>query len=143
MDSSFAPDRFSRAVACCQGFYYVLTGAWPCIAPTAFQLVSGFKLNLWLAQTVGVLLVIIGGVLLSAARANRLVPELVALGGGAALTLGVVDVFCVYLPGATHAYWLDAPIEFALVGAWLRVYRRSRRAPFLKRPDLPVPPART
>jgi hypothetical protein len=114
--------RFGYRVAQVQGWFYLVTGAWPLVAGTSFQAVTGFKTNFWLAQTVGLLLVVSGAAMLQAARKRRLTPEIMGLAAGQAAVLGVMDVYAVSQPGATGVYLLDVPVELALVVAWIRVW---------------------
>lgn len=101
-----------------QGLYYFLSGAWPVVAPLSFQIVTGAKRDLWLAQTVGLLLAVSGAALFLAGRARRVTREIVLLGAGLAAVLGSVDLWCVFEPLTTRAYWLDSVVEWALVVAW-------------------------
>ena len=123
------PDGRSRALgllARAQGVFYFLSGAWPLVHPGSFQLVTGPKLELWLAQTVGVLLVVSGAALLLAGRARRVTREIAFLGAGQAAALASVDLWCVLEPRTTRAYWLDAVAELALVAAWLILAARRK-----------------
>jgi hypothetical protein len=114
-----------RILGCAQGAFYAITGIWPLLSPYSFQVVTGFKEDFWLAQTVGALLAVTGAVLFSAGRARRITAEIALLGGGLAFVLGVVDVLCVAAPRTTRVYWLDAIAEFSLVIAWIVCWRRS------------------
>src|SRR3712207_8805835 len=51
----------------------------PFVSRRAFEAVTGPKLEWWLVKTVGVIVTVVGGVLLSGARRNRVTPELRAL----------------------------------------------------------------
>lgn len=107
-----------------QGWFYLLTGAWPLLHGHSFQFVTGFKTNFWLAQLVGALLALTGCLLISAARRRRVTPEIKALGAGSAAILLVADIVCVPLPDTTPIYWLDAGLEAVLLVIWLNVLRR-------------------
>jgi signal transduction histidine kinase len=113
----------AASLARVQGWFYVITGAWPLVHGSSFQAISGFKADFWLAQTVGLLLVVSGGVLLRAVRAGRLTPELMLLAAGEAAALAAMDIHCVFQPRTTPAYWADAVIELSLVLAWARTWR--------------------
>ncbi len=112
-------------IAQIQGAYYLASGAWPIISPSIFQRVTGPKLEYWLVETVGLLLVVSGAALLLAGRANRVTREIALLGAGTALVLGVVDIYCVSEPRTTRAYWLDAILEVSLVTTWCTLGARS------------------
>src|SRR5262245_43877888 len=91
-----------------QGLYYFLGGVWPLLAMNSFLAVTGPKTDLWLVQTVGVLVAVIGGVLLLAARHPTAPTEVVALAIGAAVALTVVDVTFVIQGRIPPIYLLDA-----------------------------------
>ena len=118
---------FSVRLAQLQGWFYVLTGLWPVFHGYSFQLITGFKADFWLAQTVGLLLAASGTVLVLAAGARRLTRELALLGGLQALALAGVDFYCVRLPNTTPVYLVDAVAELALVTGWVRAWRIARR----------------
>jgi hypothetical protein len=107
-----------------QGAYYALTGAWPILDADSFQWVTGPKVDLWLVRTVGVLVMVIGLVLMVAARRRALSAELALLAAGSALGLAAIDI--VYVTGGTipPIYLLDAAAELVLVGLWLFAWPR-------------------
>ncbi|HYC69822.1 MAG TPA: hypothetical protein VEB66_01360 [Opitutaceae bacterium] len=110
-----------------QGAYFVVTGVWPLMHGTSFQALTGFKTNFWLAQLVGALIALIGGVLVAAARQRPFAAEFAALGAGSAFLLGVADLLCVPLPETTRIYWADAALEFGLVALWVLAWRATGR----------------
>jgi hypothetical protein len=110
-----------------QGWFYLITGIWPLVAGTSFQWVTGFKADFWLAQTVGALLAVSGIVLLKAAKAGRITPEIMLLAGGQAAVLAGFDVYFVFQPRTTAVYWLDAMAELALVIGWTMAWRQGQR----------------
>src|SRR4051812_43430058 len=120
MNDSIYGGRLARL----QGWLYVLTGLWPLVHGHSFQLITGFKADFWLAQTVGALLAVSGAVMINAARTGRVTPEIGWLAAGQAAALAAIDLYCVSQPRTTRAYWLDAPVELAFVFAWLVVWRQ-------------------
>lgn len=125
---AFDSERALALTAKTQGVYYLVTGAWPALDSLTFQFVTGVKNDYWLAETVGLLLVVAGAVLLLAGCARRVTREIALLGAGLAATLGSVDIWCVYQPLATRAYWLDALMEGCLLAAWCAFARRRTKA---------------
>lgn len=111
----------ARSVARCQAAFYLTTGAWPLLAGRSFQKVTGRKRDFWLAQTVGALLVVIGGSLAAAARNQRSVDStsIRTLAIGSALSLAAVDVVFVSRRRISRIYLADAAMELAIVSAWL------------------------
>ena len=108
-----------RALAVVQGLYYLLTGLWPLVSIDTFQAVTGAKTDLWLVQTVGLLIAVIGASLLAASRRGSPGPETVVLAAGSALALGTIDVVYSLKGVISKIYLLDAPVEGALAAGWL------------------------
>ena len=113
-----------RWLAWLQGGYYALTGLWALLDIDSFQAVTGPKTDLWLVKTVGVLVLVIGGVLLLAAFRRHVSLEMLGLAAGSAVGLAAIDVR--YVLGGTIApvYLLDAGAELVLVGLWAIAWRR-------------------
>jgi hypothetical protein len=103
-----------------QGAYFLATGIWPLVSRRSFERVTGPKIDFWLAQTVGVLVATVGGTLLLAERRGRVTRELELLAAGSAAGLWLVDVVFALRGRISRIYLLDAAIEAAIVGSWLR-----------------------
>ena len=110
-----------------QGLYYLLTGVWPLINIVNFQRVTGPKNDLWLVQTVGLLVTVVGAVLLSAGlrRQKTLEVGLLAIGCSA----GLLTIDLIYVSGGvlSKVYLLDAAAQFALAVGYVASFRLSRR----------------
>jgi hypothetical protein len=101
-----------------QALYYILTGLWPIFHIESFIAVTGPKYDIWLVQTVGVLIIAIGIPFLVAARTKSIGLPVMTLGLTSAFGLMLVDVVF-YLKGDIPAIYLaDAVAELILVGAW-------------------------
>ncbi len=61
-----------RATLVVQGVLYVATGLWPLLDTASFEAATGPKVDDWLVYTVGLLLVVVGCVLLSAVVRRRI-----------------------------------------------------------------------
>lgn len=109
-----------RAVLTAQGAYYVTTGALPFFSRRAFEAVTGPKLEWWLVQTVGALVTVVGGALLSGAHRRRVTPELLAVAAGSAGSLAAIDVVYVAKGRIAPSYLADAAIQLGLLGALAR-----------------------
>ena len=117
------------AVALAQGMYFTATGVWPLVHMPSFLAVTGPKRDRWLVRTVGALVGVVGGVLTSAARRDRVTPELTALGAGSALALALVDVVYTSRRTIPPIYRLDAAAEATLLAAWAgSSMRRARQS---------------
>lgn len=122
-------DRFrtgAGALAALQGVYFLATGVWPLVHIDSFLAVTGPKTDLWLVQTVGALVAVVGGVLLLAAARGRVSWEALALGAGGAAALGAVDVVFVARDVIPPVYLADAAAEAVFVLWWAAVAVRGR-----------------
>jgi hypothetical protein len=98
-----------------QGAYYAATGVVPLASRRAFEAVTGPKTEWWLVQTVGVLVAVVGGGLLSAAARDRVTPELTSIAAGCAAALGTIDVVHVARRRIAPTYLVDAAVQAALL----------------------------
>jgi hypothetical protein len=117
-----------RLLAFGQGALYLLSGVWPVVHLRSFLAVTGPKIDLWLVQTMGALLAVLGAALIGAARRPRVEPEWVFLGAGAALVLGGSDAVFVQRGVISRIYLVDAAGEFLLAAAWIAGAAARRRA---------------
>ncbi|HYO58640.1 hypothetical protein [Archangium sp.] len=109
--------KHTRSLAVTQGVFYVVTGLWPIVHLRSFEAVTGPKPEGWLVKTVGALITVIGGTLLTAGLRRRVSPELMLLAAGSAAALAAVDL--VYSPQrVSPVYLLDALAEGVLVTGW-------------------------
>lgn len=115
-----------RAVLTAQGAYYVTTGVLPFISRRAFEAVTGPKLEWWLVQTVGALVTVAGGALVSGAHRHRVTPELLGVAAGSAVSLAAVDIAYVAKGRIAPTYLLDAAAQLTLLGALAPHLRRPR-----------------
>jgi len=126
--TAFRQSRLLRVVCFVQGLYFTATGAWPLVHLKSFMAVTGYKLDQWLVKTVGVLILVVGLVLLSAARSRRISPEILGLAVGCALGLTAIDGYYVLIERIRDIYLLDALAEVALVVAWVVAWASAKRS---------------
>jgi hypothetical protein len=107
------------SLAIAQGVYFAATGIWPLVHMRSFEAVTGPKVDKWLVRTVGVLVAVVGGVLISAGARRRVTPETIALAAGCAAGLGGIDTYYAAKGRISPVYLADAVLEGALVGAWM------------------------
>jgi hypothetical protein len=120
----------ASGLAVAQGVFYVGTGVWPIVHLRSFEAVTGPKLEGWLVKTVGAIITVVGGTLLSAGLRRRISPEVMLLAAGSAASLAAVDV--VYSPQRiSPVYLLDAVAEGVLIAGWCFAAARiwKRRSP--------------
>ena len=111
--------RLAGPLALGQGIFYVLTGLWAIVHLASFEAVTGPKTDDWLVKTVGVLVTVIGGVLILAARRGRMSDEIVLLAAGSALGLAAIDLVYALSGVISPIYLLDAAVEIGLALLWL------------------------
>jgi hypothetical protein len=109
-----------RRILIVQGVYYLATGVLPFISRRVFEALTGPKREWWLVQTVGALVTVIGGALLSAAGRRRTSPELVGIATGSAASLAAIDVVYVAKRRIAPTYLVDAAIQLSFVAALMR-----------------------
>lgn len=112
------PQSFLRLVALVQGVVYVLTGVWPLVHMASFLAVTGPKTDLWLVNTVGVLVAVIGAVLLTAVGRGLPRIEIRLLGAASAAALAAIDIYYVTAGVIWPIYLADAVFEIVLAAAW-------------------------
>lgn len=101
------------------GVFYLITGWWPILHLPSFLAVTGMKTDLWLVQTVGALIAVVGASLSFAAHRKRFVAEIRILAIGSAVALAGVDIVFVTRDIIARIYLLDAAGELALAAAWI------------------------
>jgi hypothetical protein len=117
------------SLARAQGLYYAATGVWPLVSIGSFQKLTGPKTDLWLVKTVGVLVSVTGGVLMTAGRQRHMAPEIPLLAAGSAAGLAAIDITYVAKKRISPIYLLDALAEVALVVGWAIGRRRTGQKP--------------
>ena len=116
-----------RAVSFVQAVFYALTGLWSIFGLTSFQQVTGPKVDRWLVKTVGVLVLVVGGVLGMAAVRRTDEPEIPVLAIGSAAGLTAIDVIYVAKGRISPVYLLDAVAELGLIAWWAGAWGRRHR----------------
>jgi hypothetical protein len=109
-----------------QGLYFLVTGLWPIIHIESFELVTGEKTDDWLVITVGVMIVAVAVVLLTAAWRRRCPAEVALLAVATAAGLTAIDVVYVSRGVIPPVYLLDAVAEVVLIAAWVTAVALGR-----------------
>ena len=116
-----------RLVCFAQGLYYLLTGLWPLISMETFLLVTGPKTDLWLVDTVAVLIIVIASVLLYAAARHQISGPILLLAVASAAGLTIIEGFYALRGTIWSVYLLDAVLEVVLIALWAIAMLRSRK----------------
>jgi hypothetical protein len=107
--------------------YFLATGVWPLVHMPSFLAVTGPKDDIWLVETVGVLVASIGiGLAISAAR-GRVATEMAVMAVTSSIALGMIEIIYVARGRIDAIYLLDAAIEGALLAAWGVAWWKERR----------------
>lgn len=114
-----AGTAIARGTPIAQGAYYLGTGVWPLVSPRSFQGITGPKMDTWLVNSVGVLLVAIGASLLVSAGRPAPRSEAMVLGIGSALALSAVEIHYRRQRRISPIYLADAATEALLVAGWV------------------------
>ena len=120
-------DRAALVIpATVEGWFYLVSGLWPVFNIRSFEAITGPKVDRWLVKTVGLLLSVVGGVELAAARRGRVSRELALLGAGVPFALFLIDVTYSAKGRISKVYLLDAAAQFGLIGLWGAAIRHNR-----------------
>ena len=106
--------KLLRFTALAQGLYYMLTGVWPLVSMSTFLMVTGPKADLWLVNTVGILVLVSGLVIFLAALRKAVTMEILLLAAGSALGLCAIDIIYVAVGRIRPIYLADATAEIIL-----------------------------
>jgi hypothetical protein len=117
-----------RLVCVAQGLYYLVTGLWPLVHMESFLAVTGPKVDLWLVDTVGILVTVIAAVLLFAAARHQVTSSIALLAIGSAAALTIIEGFYALRGVIWSVYLLDAVLEIVLIALWVIALMRSRHA---------------
>lgn len=120
----FIPIKFLMYLCFAQGIYYFITGIWPLISMRTFEMVTGDKTDHWLVNTVGVLILSIGIVLILAGIRKDITLEIFILAAGSAAGLTAIDVIYVAKKRIAPIYLLDALAEIIVIICWISMYLR-------------------
>jgi hypothetical protein len=108
-----------------QTVYYSITALWPLIHMDSFLYISGYKTDLWLVETVSVLLLAISCSFIVAIK-NGIGPSVITLAFTSALVLMYIDIYYVSINRISEVYLADAFIEFCILTAWTLLVMKRR-----------------
>ena len=105
-----------RRVLTLQAGYYILTGLWPLLHFSSFELVTGPKTDDWLVRMVGLLVVLIGVTLAVAVRRDAVYTlEITVLAAGATIAFFAIDTWYALIGRISPIYLADAALETILL----------------------------
>lgn len=103
--------------------YNATGGLWAILHMRSFEALSGPKTDHWLVRTVGALLLVKSGVLISAGRNDRISPEVMGMAIGSSASLATIDIVYVSRGRLSVFYLLDALAQMALIAGWIVRWR--------------------
>jgi len=118
-----------------QGVYYILIGLWPVLQTSSFLAATGHKTDVWLVQSLGLMLVVIGGTLCLAAYRRQKSPEVVLLALASAVVLAATHLWFVLEEHLSVAFLVDTVLELGIIFVWFYGWYRETVTP----PVAPVP----
>ena len=113
-------------LAFAQGAYFAAAGLWPLVDMRSFERVTGRKREKWLVETVGAVVLAIGGTLLLAARRGDESPSVRTLGMMSAAALAAIELRYGLSGEISPVYLADSILELGLVAGWAWAPRRER-----------------
>ena len=117
------------AVSWMQGLYTLLTAVWPIVHIKSFMEVSGYKTDVWLVKTVGVLLAAIAvSLLLSIPHKQNNFP-IAILALFTAVGMAYVDFFYALSDTIPDIYMADGFAEILFALAWLYILVKGNKKP--------------
>jgi hypothetical protein len=117
--TTIASPRSLGVLAALQAAYFLFTGLWPLVHLDSFLAVTGPKVDIWLVETVGVLVAAIGASLGLAAARGKVSAEIATAAMASAAGLATIDLIYVVRGRISPVYLLDVVAEGILIAAWV------------------------
>lgn len=111
--------KVGRTLLLIQGVYFLISGIWPLLDMPSFLAVTGPKTDLWLVDTMGLMIVVVGTALALAGLRASVTLEMVVLAVGSAVVLTGIDMGYAAARVISPVYLLDAAAEIMLLIGWL------------------------
>lgn len=120
--------KLRAALLWSQGSYTLLTAVWPIVHIKSFMDVSGYKTDIWLVKTVGILLAAIAVCLLLSISSKQNFPVAV-LGLFTAAGMAYVDFFYALNDTIPDIYMADGAVEILFVLVWMYLLVKGSKKP--------------
>ncbi|HFK5529368.1 TPA: hypothetical protein ACGZ99_003449 [Elizabethkingia anophelis] len=114
-----------RIIPYIQGVYYILTGIWPLINIESFIRVTGPKTDIWLVQTVGLLLLPYGLLCFYMANNTKKYPVIAIALALCSLSLAGINVYYYMKHAINWVYSIDFIIEMIFLVYWILYISRG------------------
>jgi hypothetical protein len=118
-----------------QGIYWLLTGLWGLIDIHSFMLVTGPKTDVWLVETVSILIIIIALTFLTAVKSREQTMPIILLAITGCIGLAGIDFYYSLNNIISPIYLLDGVVEIFFLIAWAVVLFKSRNKKLVSSPS--------
>lgn len=116
-----------------QSGYYLLIGLWPLLHIDSFMEITGYKTDLWLVKTVGLLLVCTAITFIIDLFYRENSNSVVFLSISSAVGLLSVDIYYSITDEIRDIYLIDAALQLLLIESWM-IFRKRRLVNKLNNP---------
>lgn len=107
-----------RFIPLLQGIYFLITSVWPLVHLKSFLYVTGPKTDIWLVQTVAILILPYSILFFYIAFTKKILQVYAVIGSICSLGLGAIELYY-YLQGTLKwVYFVDAIIEICFFIYW-------------------------
>jgi hypothetical protein len=110
-----------------QGFYFLLTALWPLVDITSFMQITGPKTDIWLVNTVAVLLIPIALCFLAGAVLPAESPFVILIGLTTSPGLAFIDIYYTSNDVIEWVYLIDGGLELLFFSLWVVLAVRALR----------------
>lgn len=117
-------DRWRRWILLIQGVYYMVTGLWPLLHFSSFSAVVRIQIVPFQAHAFAAVILVVGGLLIEAARREPPGPFPTLLGLTVAAAIAVVSLFWLPRLNLLSGLWIDLVVEVAIAIALVVFYPR-------------------
>ncbi|GAB0157916.1 hypothetical protein CHRYSEOSP005_32100 [Chryseobacterium sp. Alg-005] len=113
-----------------QGIYFFITGVWPLIHLKSFMEVTGPKTDIWLVQTVAVLILSHSMLFFYIAFKKRILPVYALMGMITTSGLAIIELYYYFQGTLKWVYFIDSVIEilFFIYWLWYLLYDRRKKS---------------
>jgi hypothetical protein len=109
----------SKIILCIQGVYTTLTALWPIVHLKSFLIVTGPKTDIWLLNTVSLLLLAMGISFLIWSKEKSPSNGIRLLAINSAITLAAIDFYYTAHHIISRVYIVDGIMQLVFISWWL------------------------
>lgn len=114
-----------RIILGMQGGYYLLTGLWPLLHIQSFMEITGYKTDVWLVKTVGILIVCAAVAFIVDLLYKENSSAIAFLSVSSAVGLLSIDIYYSLTSEISTIYLIDAALQLILIEAWIIFFGRG------------------